>query len=110
LRGALERHPSSTPVILGLAELSADQGRFAEAEDLYRRAFALDADSAAAWAGLADLRKMGPADADWIVGAERLAAQPRRPRETAQLHFSMGKYFDDIADYDRAFENFYRAN
>jgi tetratricopeptide (TPR) repeat protein len=110
LRGALEQHPSSTPVILGLAELSADQGRFAEAEDLYRRAFGLNADSAAAWAGIADLRKMGPADADWIAGAERLAAQPRRPRETAQLHFSMGKYFDDVADYNRAFANFHRAN
>jgi tetratricopeptide (TPR) repeat protein len=107
---ALQHNPASAPVIIGLAELSADKGRFTEAEDLYRRAFALDADSAAAWAGIADLRKMGAADADWIAQAERLALQPRRPREDAQLHFSIGKYRDDVGEYDRAFASFRRAN
>jgi tetratricopeptide (TPR) repeat protein len=110
LQRALQLDPVSAPVIIGLAELSADRGRFAEAEELYRRAFALDADSVAAWAGIADLRKMGAADADWIAQAERLALKPRRPREEAQLGFSIGKYFDDVKEYDRAFASFRRAN
>jgi tetratricopeptide (TPR) repeat protein len=110
LRRALAQNPVSTPVIIGLAELTADKGRFAEAEDLYRRAFALDPNSAAAWAGLADLRKMSAADADWIAQAQRLALEPRRPREDAQLHFSIGKYFDDVGEYERAFASFRRAN
>jgi tetratricopeptide (TPR) repeat protein len=110
LRRALELNPTSAAVIIGLADQSADAGLFAEAEELYRRAFALDADSAAAWAGIAAVRKMATADADWITQAQRLAQKPRRPREEAQLRFAIGKYFDDIKEYDQAFANFHRGN
>jgi tetratricopeptide (TPR) repeat protein len=110
LRCALESNPASSPVIFGLAELHTDQGRFADAEELFRQVFARDGRSAAAWAGIPSLRKMGAGDADWIARAEQLAEEPRRPRERVQLHFAIGKYYDDVKQYDRAFANFRHAN
>ena len=110
LRRALELNPDSPTVILGLADQSADQGRFDEAEELYRKAFALDAESAAAWAGIVAVRKMGVADAEWIAQARRLAEKPRRAREEVQLRFAMGKYFDDVKEYEQAFASYRRAN
>ena len=110
LRRALQLNPTAPPTLIAVAELAADAGRFAEAESLYRQACALSPDSAPAWAGIAALRKMTAGDADWALQAERLAQQSRRPRDAAQLRFALGKYFDDLEDYDTAFANYQRAN
>jgi tetratricopeptide (TPR) repeat protein len=107
---ALALNAASTPALLVRADLAADRGDFAVAEDLYRRAFASDPDSAAAWSGIAALRKMGDSDADWLAQAQRLADRPRRPREAAQLRFAMGKYLDDTKQYAAAFASYRAAN
>ena len=110
LRRALELDPAASGALVALGELAADQGRFGEAEDLYRQAFALNADSAPAWAGIASVKKMSADDSAWAVEAQRLASKPLVPRVAAVLHFALGKYFDDIKDYEQAFSNFKRAN
>ncbi len=110
LRRALELDPAAPTTLIALAELTADTGRFAEAEDLYRQAFALNPDSAPAWAGIPALRKMTVGDADWAAQAERMAQRPRRPRDAVQLRFAIGKYCDDVKDYDKAFANYQYAN
>ncbi len=110
LRRSLDLKPGAPAALIALAELTADEGRFADAESLCRQAFALNPDSAPAWAGVVASRKMTAADADWIVQAERLAQQPRPPRDAAPLHFAIGKYFDDVKDYDKAFAHYHRAN
>jgi len=110
LRRALRLNPRAPAAVIGLAELAADEGRFAEAENLYRQASALDPDSAPAWAGIAALRKMTLGDAPWAAQAERMAEQPRRPRDAVQLSFALGKYFDDVKDYEKAFSHYQRAN
>jgi len=107
---ALELDPMSTAAILVRADVASDRGEFAAAEALYRQTFAVDPDSAPAWAGIAALRKMGEGDGDWIAVARRLLARPRRPRETAHLQFAMGKYFDDIKEYADAFASYRAAN
>lgn len=107
---ALALNPASTAAILVSADVAADRGEFAQAEALYRRTFASDPDCASAWAGIAALRRMGEGDADWLAIARRLLARPRRPRETAHLHFAMGKYFDDLKEYSEAFASYHAAN
>jgi len=48
------------------------------------------------------------------LGLARRRATDRRaaaaPRQEACLRYAMGKYFDDIADFEHAFDNFRRAN
>jgi tetratricopeptide (TPR) repeat protein len=107
---ALALNSASTAAVLVRGDLAADRGDFTAAENQYRRAFAMDADSAAAWAGIAAVRKFADGDDEWIAQAQRLAEGPLRPRDAVQLHFAIGKYFDDSKDYGRAFASYRAAN
>lgn len=107
---AIELNADSPAAILVSADVAADRGEFAVAEERYRRAFAADPDSAAAWAGIVALRRMGPEDVEWIAVARRFLERPRRPREAAHLLFAIGKYFDDLKEYPEAFASYRAAN
>jgi Tfp pilus assembly protein PilF len=109
-RRALEIDPRLAEALLALAESSADQGEFVDAETLFKRAIAIESGSPEAWAGLARLRKMTRDDADWLVQAQRIADRPPPPRREICLRYAIGKYFDDVRDYEQAFSNFRRAN
>jgi tetratricopeptide (TPR) repeat protein len=109
-RRALELEPSSAAAVVVLAESQADRGRFLDAEALYRRAIAIEPDNPEAWAGLARLRPMTPADAEWLSEAQRIADSALPPRREVPLRYAIGKFFEDTRDYARAFEQFRRAN
>jgi tetratricopeptide (TPR) repeat protein len=109
-RRALELLPGYAPAVAALAEASADRGEFAEAERLFKQALALQPDASDAWVGLSRLRKLTRDDASWLEQAERLSNQSKRPREVVALRFAIGKYFDDIGEYDRAFTSYQGAN
>jgi tetratricopeptide (TPR) repeat protein len=110
LRRALGLDPAAVPTLTALAELYTDRGQFAEAENLYGKACAVRPDSAPAWAGLAALRKMTTSDTAWITAAQRIVQRPLRPRDEVHLRYAIGKYFDDIQDYEQAFLSYRRAN
>jgi tetratricopeptide (TPR) repeat protein len=107
---ALAINPNSAATLATLAEARADLGQFAEAEDLFRRAIALQPDFAEAWVGIARLRTMTARDAPWLAEVQRLAQLPLRPREAISLHYAIGKYFDDLQEFDQAFLHYQRAN
>ncbi len=107
---ALASNPKSPVAIAFRAELHADRGQFADAESLYRRVIAIEPDSPHAWAGLAAIRKMTGADRGWITEAVRIAGQRLRPREEVHLRYAIGKYFDDVRDYEAAYTHYRCAN
>jgi tetratricopeptide (TPR) repeat protein len=109
-RRALAINARSAAAYVALADSSAVIGRFAEAEELFKRAISIEAESPEAWAGLVRLRKMTLADATWLAHAQRIADRPLPARQEVQLRYAIGKYFDDVADFDQAFSNFRRAN
>ncbi len=109
-RAALALDPNSTAALVVLAELRADAGLFGEAEALLRRVLSIDPESAEAWAGLAYLRRMGVADADWLASARKLGQNGLTPQRELLLRFAIGKYLDDVMDFDAAFASYRRAN
>jgi tetratricopeptide (TPR) repeat protein len=109
-RAALETNPKAASAVVLLAELRADHGQFAEAEELFRHAAAIDPKSPEAWAGIAHLRKMTVGDAAWAAQAQRMAQQPLPPRDEVHLRFAIGKYLDDVREFEDAFANFRRAH
>ncbi len=109
-RKALEIQPDAAAAMVLLAELQADDGHFTEAESLFRRAIVLDPESPEGWAGIAHLRKMTADDVSWLEHSQRLAARSLPPRQEVYLRYAIGKYFDDLKQFDHAFANYRRAN
>jgi tetratricopeptide (TPR) repeat protein len=109
-RRALEIDPQSAAALMVLADASADRGRFAEAEDLINRALSIEPESPEACAGIVRLRKMTGSDTAWLARAQRIAGEPLPARREVPLRYALGKFFDDVKDFEQAFINFRRAN
>ncbi len=92
------------------AELHADKGQFDAAEDQFNHALEIEPNSAEAWAGIASLRKLTENDVTWLTQAQRMVSQRLPPRQEVLLRYAIGKYFDDVRDYPKAFANYQRAN
>jgi Flp pilus assembly protein TadD len=102
--------PRSGSVLCALGWVASIDGRFEEAERLLRDAVDVDPRCSEAWAWLADLRRMTPADEDWLEVAERMLANGVPPIEEMKLRFAMGKYFDDLGNFSRAFREYKSGN
>lgn len=109
-RRALELNPNLTAATVQLADAHAARGEFDTAEKLLRHAIAVEPDMPEAWAGLVRWRRMNSADSEWLAAAQRIVGRPLSPRREVPLRYALGKYFDDLADYDAAFSNYQRAN
>jgi tetratricopeptide (TPR) repeat protein len=109
-RAALAIDPGYVEALAFLGELEADRGRFAQAEELFRQAIALDANFSSAYASIATHRKMTADDSAWCESAQALLARPLPLGQEIGLRYALGKYFDDVGGYDRAFEHYKHAN
>jgi tetratricopeptide (TPR) repeat protein len=109
-REALKIRPDSAATLAVLAEVRADTGRFGEAEDLFGQALSIDPESVDALSGAVRVRRMTPADGDWLASAQRLSGSRLTPQREMLLRFAIGKYYDDVKDYAQAFLNYQRAN
>jgi tetratricopeptide (TPR) repeat protein len=109
-RKALKIAPNDSDALLGLAQIARTEGRFDEAESLNKRVLKTNPKNPIAWAALDSTRKMTTADSDWLKGAEEIAGGGISLWEEVELRFAIGKYFDDVEDFARAFQNYRRAN
>jgi tetratricopeptide (TPR) repeat protein len=107
----LKAAPQHSDALFGLGQIAKAEGRFAEAESLFKRALDADPGLTGAFAALATLRKMTPADAGWLERARQLVEGNRlSPLDEAELRFSIGKYLDDTGEFDEAFRSYEAAN
>jgi tetratricopeptide (TPR) repeat protein len=107
---ALRAAPRNPLALVGVAQIDLLEGRFAEAEAQFRTALEITPDAPHAVAALARLRRMTSADSAWVKRAEALAGSGVAPLDESTLRFAIGKYYDDVGDYPRAFHAFQRAN
>jgi len=84
-------------------------GRFDEAISCFQASLAAQPDNAGALFGLANASKeySSPEMADRI---ERSLGRDLSQEHRSMLHFALGKIYDDMGDYARAFENYRVAN
>jgi hypothetical protein len=53
---------------------------------------------------------MTAGDSAWLKEAQRIVGLPPPPSREVHLRYALGKYFDDVAEYEQAFMNYRRAN
>ena len=109
-QAALAIDPKYVEALSFLGELRADRGRFAEAEELFQRAIAIKPDFAFAFSSIATHRKMTGEDVAWRQGAEALLATRLPLGHEISLRYALGKYFDDVGQYETAFSHYRQAN
>ena len=107
---ALSLEPTSVEALSLLGELHADMGDFAQSETLFQRAIAIDPNFPFAFYALAAHRKMTHDDSSWLRGALALMEKKLPLRHEINLRYALGKYFDDVKEYDTAFGNYHLAN
>ena len=86
------------------------EGRFDEAEAMFKRSLAANPKMTGSWAGLVGIRKVTTSDVAWLKGAEEIAASGIAPMEEADMRFAIGKYCDDVGDFEQAFLSYKRGN
>jgi tetratricopeptide (TPR) repeat protein len=109
-RDALAADPKSTEAMTLLGEVRADSGQFAEALELFERALTVDPLFCSAINGIAMYRRMERGDTTWLARAQAAVAQRPPLAHEIILRYALGKYHDDVGDYDIAFGHYRIAN
>lgn len=99
--------PDSTDALIGLGNLRLEQGKLDDAECLLNQAITIDPDNAGARFHLVQVRKVKPGDANLAVLEGTLAhVTDAHPAKLISLHYALGKAYDDLKVWDRAFPHF----
>lgn len=104
---ALEVDPKSTDALAGLGNLCLEFGKADEAEALLKKAIVIDPDNVDARFHLSQVKKVKPKDENLsALEAFILKGDKLSDAKKISLYYALGKSYDDIESYDKAFENF----
>jgi tetratricopeptide (TPR) repeat protein len=107
---AARLEPAEVRLRMTIGHIHKTLGRRTESEAAYKAALAMDPGVAEAYWSLADLKNYAFSDAE-MAAMQRLLAHDRLERSNAaQLHFALGKAFEQRQQYADAFAYYARGN
>ena len=109
-QAVLAAAPGQVEALVLLGQLRADRGLFPQAEELFEQAVRLDPRCVSAYCSIGAQRKMTCNDTAWLSGVQALLAEPLPLAERIALCYAVGKYFDDVGQYESAFPHYREAN
>jgi tetratricopeptide (TPR) repeat protein len=101
---ALELDKDSYMAHLGKGHLHMEQGDFDAAEKSFRYALELEPDGYGPRYSLSQLRKSKTTDENFIALTSRQDVESIKAREAIPFNYALGKCYDDVAEYEKAFE------
>jgi tetratricopeptide (TPR) repeat protein len=106
-----EIEPGNAHALGLLGVVTLELGDVAQALQFFERALYVAPRSAWLYRRWAEATTVRPGDAA-LAAMEAIAANPAEcsPADLVQLHFALGKSYDDLARYDEAFVQYERAN
>ncbi len=109
-RTALRLDRDNLEALAGMAKTLTVKGDFDGADTYWRRVLAVDPHYGRAYAGLALSRTFQPGDAEIESLERRLQRETFTDDERREIHFALGKAYDDVGTFDRAIEHFRAGN
>jgi tetratricopeptide (TPR) repeat protein len=107
---ALELAPDHAETRNNLGNAFKSQGRFDLAREQYARAAALRPDYTESLYNLSEIHKFRAGDPQ-LAALQSLASDKTLPEsKSVYVHFALAKAFEDIGDYDAAWEHLVRGN
>ena len=106
----LELNPRHSSALAGLARLWEDEGDMAKAEEGYIKTMVEFPEMAGGYRGLSHVRKWKGGEPEIAEMHKRFDAENARPKERVGLAYALGKVYDDMKDFDKAFEYYKFAN
>jgi tetratricopeptide (TPR) repeat protein len=108
---ALNLGPQSADIYIQLARLFQQFGQFEHAADSFRGAIRLEPDNATSYLDLALISTYSSADDTELEHIEGFYRQaPADSEQKQKLAFALGKIWDDLADFGKAFRYFAEGN
>ncbi|MFS2316687.1 tetratricopeptide repeat-containing sulfotransferase family protein [Maricaulis sp. D1M11] len=106
----LAAHPQDFRVQTSRGHALKTMGRQEDAVQAYRQALSASPTHGDAWYGLANLKTV-KLDADDAEAMRQAAATPALPyADRIHIHFALAKAFEDMGQYDAAFEHYETGN
>ena len=102
--------PESVGLRLSIGHIHKTLGRREQCEKSYRQCLAMDPGSGEAYWSLADLKTYVFDDADIAQMTRLLSEGPVDDRQTAQLHFALGRALEHRHQYADAFAHYAQGN
>jgi tetratricopeptide (TPR) repeat protein len=107
---ALKLKPDEVGLRMSAGHLQKTLGRRRDSEASYKAALQMDPGRGEAYWSLADLKNYSFSDSE-IAAMQRLLASDERKRTSeAQLHFALGRAFEQRQDYEQAFVHYAEGN
>lgn len=107
---ASETKPDYIEAYVRAAELHMELGNFLDSEQCINQALRLDPNHVTALSLIVALKKMTIEDSAWKEKAERLIMGRLPAKDETRLSYALGKFYDDIRQYELAFKYYLRAN
>ncbi|MCH9673398.1 MAG: sulfotransferase [Gammaproteobacteria bacterium] len=107
----LSRHPATAALHHGHGEAYQAQGDFLRAEAAFKRAIELNPRSAVSFESVVQIKRFTSLEDPLISPmAQLLTDDAISKRDLASINFALGKVFDDVGQWARAFEYFDAGN
>jgi tetratricopeptide (TPR) repeat protein len=105
----LEKMPKHVGIINNIGNILKNLGQIDEAVVHFEKALALDPDHVSAYYNLSRAR-VGTESKDLKRMEEMVTDSRLNTEQHCSMHFSLGKVYDDLGKYDKAFYNFKKGN
>jgi tetratricopeptide (TPR) repeat protein len=102
--------PQEVGLRMSVGHVQKTLGRRHDSEASYKAALQMDPGRAEAWWSLADLKNYSFSDAEIAAMQQLLASDKRERCNEAQLHFALGKAFEQRREYAQAFAHYATGN
>lgn len=104
---AIALNPELAGAWAGKGHVLMEEGQMKEAEDAFSRAIALEPEGLGARLAMTQCRKTREDDDNFAaITARAKDAMSASPTTAVSMHFALGKCYEDLKDYDKAFEHF----